>query len=73
MGLVDPSSLPTVLDSVAIEGNPKWVAYLMRLISFELWLGSSPLSLPPPSKQGVEQDPSQVVLSGPHESEIRSN
>jgi asparagine synthase (glutamine-hydrolysing) len=47
MGLVDPSSLPTVLDSVAIKGDPTWWPYLMRLISFELWLGSAPVNIPP--------------------------
>jgi asparagine synthase (glutamine-hydrolysing) len=47
LGLVDPSSLPTALDSVAINGDPKWWPYLMRLISFELWLGYFPLSIPP--------------------------
>jgi asparagine synthase (glutamine-hydrolysing) len=42
VGLVDPSRLPAVLDSIALEGDPKWLPYLMRLIDFELWLCSAP-------------------------------
>jgi asparagine synthase (glutamine-hydrolysing) len=74
MGLVNPSSLPTVLDSIAIGGNPKWLPYLRRLIDFELWLGSAPVSIPPL----VPNSPANKIRirlssTGPHESEIRSS
>jgi len=66
MGLVDPSCLTSVLDSIAREGNPKWMPYLMRLVSFEFWLSSSPTDIPPPTtKWAREQDPNQVVLTRP--------
>lgn len=42
VGLVDPSHLSDALDSIAIESDPKWLPYLMRLIDFELWLSSEP-------------------------------
>jgi asparagine synthase (glutamine-hydrolysing) len=65
LGLVDSSSLPTVLDSIATKADPKWLPYLSRLIDFELWLRSAPVNIPlPPKKWGREQDPSQVVFNG---------
>jgi asparagine synthase (glutamine-hydrolysing) len=73
MGLVDPSSLLAVLDSIAREGDPKWLPYLMRLISFELWLGSAPITIPPSRPTGVTNK-IRVRLSPTrhHDSEIRS-
>jgi asparagine synthase (glutamine-hydrolysing) len=65
MGFVDPSSLSKVLDSIAIEGDPKWLSHLMRLISLELWLDNAPIkhSATTAVSRG-DQDPSQVVLYG---------
>jgi asparagine synthase (glutamine-hydrolysing) len=61
MGFVDPSSLPTALDSIAIEGNPRWMPYLTRLIGFEFWLNSAPIDMPPSIQGSGQQDPSQVA------------
>jgi hypothetical protein len=74
MGLVDPSSLPVALDSVAIEGDPKWMPYLMRLISFELWLGLAPINIPQPIPDGLANKiRARLPSTGPHDSEIRSS
>jgi asparagine synthase (glutamine-hydrolysing) len=62
-GLVDPSNLPAALDSIAIQGDSKWMRYLMRLISLELWLSSAPIKIPPLIHKGGEQDPCQVVIN----------
>jgi asparagine synthase (glutamine-hydrolysing) len=73
MGLVDPASLPAALDSIAREGDPKWLPYLMRLISFELWLGPAPITIPSSTPTGVTNK-IRVRLSPTrhHDSEIRS-
>jgi len=73
MGLVDPSSLPAALDSVAINGDPRWMPYLMRLISLELWLASAPVHIPSPVSSRVANK-IRVTLSstGSRGSEIRS-
>jgi asparagine synthase (glutamine-hydrolysing) len=72
MGLVDPSSLPTALDSIAIGGDPKWWPYVMRLINFEIWLGSAPISIPPPIANRVANKIRvRLPLTGPPNSEIR--
>jgi asparagine synthase (glutamine-hydrolysing) len=74
MGFVDPSSLPTALDSIAIEGDPTWLPHLGRLISFENWLGLGPIRIPPTIPPMVANK-IRVRLSPkrPHDSEIRSN
>jgi asparagine synthase (glutamine-hydrolysing) len=64
MGLVDPSSLRVALDSIAIERNPEWMPYFMRLMSFEFWLGTAPVRIPPFIQTNGQQDPSQVVSRG---------
>jgi asparagine synthase (glutamine-hydrolysing) len=71
IGLVDPSSLPTALKSVAIEGNPEWMPFLMRLISFELWLGTAPVCIPSPFPQRVANKIRiKWPFTGTHDSEI---
>lgn len=74
MGLVNSSSVPAALDSVAVAGEPTWLPYLMRLIDFELWLGSAPINIPPLMANGVANKIRVRLPSiGPHDSEIRSN
>ena len=64
VGLVDPASLQIALDSIAVEGEPQSLPYLMRFIAYELWLDSAPISIPPAFQVGTgDQDPSRVVLT----------
>jgi asparagine synthase (glutamine-hydrolysing) len=74
LGLVDPSSLPASLDSVALEGDPKWWPFLMRLISFELWLDSAPISITPfmPDEM-ANKIRVRLSATGRQDSEIRTN
>lgn len=65
MGLVDPATLPAALDSVATKGDPKWLPYLGRLISLELWLGAAPIHIPPVRLSDAgDQDPRQAAVNG---------